>query len=241
MGKISFVYLLPGLLLLTSCSEFYEEPAVEVPRGSMIAGKPGSEVEIYPGANLDGWPGNQHTWQKVFDFDAQIHLTVGTSYSSSSGSQYASSNIGGSNSYVQLAMQTVEDTLWACYQVNSDTTVGHIEYSNTLTPATCGGQLYFDRRISSTSPIPYPEGTRIDASLPWSSGSGNMYFHSSYPIYTHPTLSSHETVTHEPWKEFTGPQYVAFRLWSGDRFRYGYVKMSASGSTAHVYHLVIEK
>lgn len=187
------------------------------------------------------WSGENRSF--VLDTATNVAMSLSYSYSSSQGSSYASTSLGSSDSRLEMSLETILDTSWVCYAVNSDTTDGSITHYNGYAHIQCGGQRYLENLDSIVMPKPYIVGTRIDSSLAWRPGGGSLNMWNQYYTITggwgYPEVSYRKV--YDIWEGLAGTNFVGIRLREGTGFRYGYMELEARHGWALVHRIVLER
>jgi hypothetical protein len=241
-------FALLSLSIIVGCrAEDPDDPTVTPETGFILVGESGTNRVIVDdnhglGWRVNGEPGYEHYYQHVLDSASGAYISLGASYSTSSGSAYMSSGLNGSVGTIEFAMVTVTDSIMTCYELSPDSMSGSVTTFNTASPRPCGGQLYYDSEVEHNKPLVYFTGARIDENLPWQSGNVTMFSLANWMVDgggSSPSYYNHRYYYF--WPEDWEPHTIAFRLREGNRWRYGYADLTASSSTLQVHRFVVER
>ena len=234
--------LLSISLLLSGCQLDGDDVLLEATQsGHILAGQRGERFVVADAAGgsffISGDPGYSHTWTYVLDSAADVEIGVSATYSTSPGYSFRDVVVGGRGG-VQIAGAMVYDSVFRCEDWPIDSSTATITQYNGLSGMHCSSNhLIYLHQDSIFNPQKITEGERINASAPWGPSYGifmrvsNRLQTSISPmgayIYTTTTSSYHfwdSQVIH----------FVAFRWWSQDRYRYGYIQLKIGSGTATI-------
>ncbi len=249
-----FAFALLGMISLIGCSEFNEAPVADpavtesflTRKGYVLAGEEGNHLQVWDfrtyAMYVDGESGQVHGYNHILDSIAGASIGLGTSSSFSSTGSYAGAGIGVTEGLCELALETVYDSAFVCYDLPPDSAGGTITYYNRLSGDHCAGQEYFVSMDSVATPIAFLSNQRIDAQQHWASRYGSLYSRSDYisssgapdsPVIRHNRL-------YRLWST-QGRRYVGFRLQEGSAYRYGYLEITTQQSHINIHRIVIER
>jgi hypothetical protein len=215
--------------------------------GFIEAGETGSRVIVQDfgpnGMSVASAPGGTQTWECIVNAAANVRFRISATYSYAGTGNFLDASQSGSirnTSDLQFASVIVYDSIWRCQTWAIDSSTSRIETYNTLSGGTCSGaQAQFMGTDARDKPMMYPVGYRIDGTLPWGQIGGGYFYYSSERDYpsTLPNGASASNSELRRYRFWTpgAQQYVAIRWWSHTRYRYGYVKVAASGNSVTVY------
>lgn len=248
-NHLAALSLLGTFLLLSGCQIDGDDVFQEANQsGYLLAGQTGTRFVVADpvegNSYVSGDPGQSHSWTYVLDSAADVSIGVSATYSSSPGYSFSDVAVGGRNG-IEIAGTMVHDSVFRCEDWPIDSSTATITQYNALSGIQCTTSNHtYLHQDSLFNPQMFAEGDRIDASTTWGPSHGifmrvsNSLQTSISPlgayIYTTTTSSYHfwgGSVVH----------YVAFRWWSQDRYRYGYIRLRVGSGDANVQAIGYER